>query len=932
MRLAHCIAGFVFLAGLCPATVLRAVSFYHADIVVYGDSPSAVTAAIELAGSRHDVLLVSPSMHVGGMMVEGLGYQDTDSRSGNGAPIGGLAREFYLRVAKVYTPSSTTPRYAFEAKVAEAVIDAWLVEKGVRQLRGRRLSEAPNAIRKNGTRITELTLDDGTRVAGRVFVDGTVEGDLMAFAGVTYTWGREGNAQYGETINGIINPTTANQYAVNVDPYVTPGVPSSGVLTGVQNEPVGVNGTGDLASMGYCFRLPLTKNPANKISITAPPGYQVATYELYRRYLAAGGMNDWLDGPGPIDASTTTKVFDLGSWHDLSANLYGRNHAYPDGTYAQRQQIYNEHKNFTQGLIYYLSTDPAVPASVRNEWSRWGLCADEFTDNGGWPRRLYVRAARRMVSDYVITEADVRATAIGSLVPRPAAADPVGLSYWPPDLHNARTVIRNGKVYNEGATFDLGNYRPFGIAFRALVPRRAECTNLIVPSALSSSYVGYGAVRLEWTFMVLGQSAGIAAAWALDRDADVQDVAYASLQPLLIAGGQVLSLDGTATGPEVIVDNTDAGVTLAGTWTPSTFYSGYYGTNYLHDGDTGKGTKSIRFTPTLPSAGTYRVYARWSADSTRSAAVPVDVAHAAGLAAVSVNQQQNSNTWNLLGTWPFNAGTGGYVLIRNTNTTGYVIADAVRFVRVGGLPQVSIAAASARTDEGSATAGLLKVTRSGDLSASLTVNLAIAGTATAGVDYAALPSTLTFAAGAGVVSLNVQTLADGLIEGNETVIVSLAAGDGYTQGAAASATVQVVDKAFDGWRYARFSPAETANPLVSAATADPDGNGVPNLLEFAFGAEPDVAFAGPPCEMNYRADGANVTMELTAWRRRDLGGYVVTPQISTDLQFWTTVGNEGVVLDYDAARDRLRILYAIPVPEAASRFFARLQVRPAGSQ
>lgn len=521
----------------------RQDSSYHGDIVVYGDSPSAVTAAVELAGTGYDVILISPAVHVGGMLIEGLGHQDTDSRSGNGAPVGGLAREFYLRVALAYAPDATSPCYEFEPKVAEAVIDAWLAEKGVRQLRGRRLAESPNAVDKMGARIVALTLEDGSHVTGRVFIDGTVEGDLMAFAGVSYTWGREGNAKYGETINGVLNPTTASQYHVKVDPYVTPGVLASGVIVGVQDEAMGENGAADQASMGYCFRLPLTKNPANKIPIIAPEGYCASDYELYRRYFAAGGMNDWLDGPGDIDSSTTTKRFDLGSWHDLSGNLYGRNHGYPNGSYAARQAIYTEHKNFTAGLLYFLSHDPSVPEAARAEWSRWGLCADEFTDNGGWPRRLYVRCARRMVSDYVITEADVRRVAVGLLVPNPPVDDPVGVTYWPADLHHARTVIRDGAVHNEGAIFDLGNYRPFGIAYRALVPKRAECTNLLVPSALSSSYVGYGAVRLEWVFMVLGQSAAAAAACAFDHDIDVQDVNYRELRTALLRGGQVLSLD-----------------------------------------------------------------------------------------------------------------------------------------------------------------------------------------------------------------------------------------------------------------------------------------------------------------------------------------------------------------------------------------------------
>jgi len=524
--------------SLVLCSLAHAAENRKADIVVYGDSPSALSAAIELAESSHDVLLVCPVAHVGGMMVEGLGHQDIDKRSGSGEPIGGLSIELYTRIGKAY--GNAKPRYHFESKVAQRVIDEWLDEKKVRQIRSARLSEAKDAVAKDGSRITGITLEDGSKVTGRVFIDGTVEGDLMAAAGVSYAWGREGNASYGENVGGILNPTHKDQYKVAVDPYVVPGDPSSGVIKGVQNEPVGTHGAADRAAMGFCLRLPLTKNPDNKIPITAPPGYKAADYEIYRRYLAAGGKNDWVDGPGQPDANPNKKIFDLGSWHDLSGNFYGRNHDYPTASYAKRDEIYREHKEYTQGLIHFLSTDPSVPQAIRDEWSKWGLPADEFTDNGGWPRRLYVRCGRRMISDYVITEADVRRDPIGSVTPRPPVEDPIGICWWAVDLHNARTVIRNGKVYNEGAYFDLTNYKPFGIPYRSIVPKRAECTNLLVPSALSSSYAGYGAVRLEWTFMVLGQSAAAAAGMAVEKDLAVQDVPYANLKTHLLARAQKL--------------------------------------------------------------------------------------------------------------------------------------------------------------------------------------------------------------------------------------------------------------------------------------------------------------------------------------------------------------------------------------------------------
>lgn len=897
-----------------------------ADVVVYGDSPSAFIAAIELAESRHDVLLVSPVAHIGGMMVEGLGNQDVDSRSGSGAPIGGLAAEFYLRVARAYTPGTTAPRYNFEPKIAEAVIDAWLVEKSVRQLRGKRISEATGAVRVESGKITSFLLEDGTRVAGKVFIDGTVEGDLMAFSGVTYAWGREGNAKYGENTAGVINPSTKDQYNVNVDPYVVPGNPASGVITGVQNETVGVHGSGDDSAMGFCLRLPLTKNPANKIPITAPPGYQASDYELYRRFLAAGGTNDWLDGPGAINSSTTTKLFDLGSWHNLSGNLYGRNHAYPDGSYATRQQIYEYHRSFTQGLIYFLSNDPSVPAAIRNEWSRWGLPADEFTDNGGWPRRLYVRCARRMISDYVITEADVRQNPTGTVTPAPAVADPIGLSYWPVDLHSARTVIRAGSVYNEGAYFDLSNYRPFGIPYRSIIPKRTECTNLLVPSALSSSYAGYGAVRLEWTFMVLGQSAAIAAALALDGNIPVQDVSYDALKILMLARAQRLSLASAPPtgGAEIILDNTDtSGVAITGSWSASSHFPGFYGSNYITDGNTDKGTKTIRFTPNLPRTGEYAVYTRWNSDNVRATNVPMQVVHAGGTANLTINQQQNGNTWNLLGTWTFASGTAGSLFIQNAGTNGFVIADAVRFVEILSSDQVSIASSKSHSTEDASQTGRVIVHRDGNTLGALTVNLDIGGTAKSGDDYIPIPTTVTIPTGSASAMIEVQPLADSLVEGSETVIISVMPGSGYQGGASASAVVAIADPPYDQWRRHCFN---AGNMATAGMTNDPDGDGFTNLMEFALAGDPvkhDIAGLAP--EHVVTTDGGGQAVDYNYWRRRDLTGFMLFPETSTDLVAWSAQTACGEVVDYNASSDIIRINCRFAAAVGTQSFFVRLK-------
>ncbi|MGE9290731.1 MAG: FAD-dependent oxidoreductase, partial [Puniceicoccales bacterium] len=265
-----------------------------------------------------------------------------------------------------------------------------------------------------------------------------------------------------------------------------------------------------------------------QIPFTKPSTYNPENYEIYRRYLAAGGN---LFEP---HIKLPNHKTDLGSWHDLSGNLYGYNHSWPDGTYFQRDEIYQYHRDFIAGLYWFLCTDPSVPPALKDVWKSWGLAADEFTDNDGWPRSLYIRSGRRMISDYVITEADTQG--------RASLQDSIGVAWWPPDGHHVRRIIDGGVVRNEGFFFER-NYVPFPISYRAITPKRSECTNLLVPAALSSSYVGYGSVRLEWTQMVCGQSAGLAAVQAVENQSEVQDVHYGSLRQSMIDAGQILQFD-----------------------------------------------------------------------------------------------------------------------------------------------------------------------------------------------------------------------------------------------------------------------------------------------------------------------------------------------------------------------------------------------------
>lgn len=525
-------------------------SFAHAapkdvDLCIYGGTSAGVVAAVQAAKMGKNVVLVEVGQHLGGMSVEGLGGTDIDNHAEfqNSPAVGGLALEFYRRVSAHYgkdkafdemvrTRSKVSGLWRFEPHVAEAVWEAWAKEAGITVLRGHRLKER-EGVTKDGARITALHFQNGAEVKAKVFIDATYEGDLLAFAGISMVVGREGNAKYGETKNGIRTDTNHGQFDKRIDPYRVPGDATSGVVFGVQDSALGTQGEADESIQGYCFRLCLTKNPANRIAIEKPASYDPTHYELHRRYIAAGGV---ISAPS---AGVPNGKTDPGSWHHLAGNFTGWNHRYPIASYSEREQMLRTSRDYIQGVYWFMAHDEAVPAKQRETWSAWGLCKDEFTDNGGWPRAFYVRNGRRMVSDFVLTEAHV-CKARPELI-----EDSVGLVWWPPDLHHARRIAEDGRVWNEGAVFDESkdaDWIPCGIPYRCLVPKVAECTNLLSPTCPSSSYVAYGAYRIEFTFMVAAQSAATAAVLALETGGSVQRVGYSQLREHLLLDRQILQV------------------------------------------------------------------------------------------------------------------------------------------------------------------------------------------------------------------------------------------------------------------------------------------------------------------------------------------------------------------------------------------------------
>ena len=503
------------------------------DVCILGGSEAGFTSAIQAARMGSKVVLIEPSGHPGGMMVEGI---HKDIRFGSAVVIGGIAREIYKAIEAHYDRKARFDSigwYArYEPKVAETIIEGFLkAELNITVIRNMRIREFGGVV-KEAAQIKSIFLENHTEIKASVYIDASIEGHLIRFANVSRASIREGNGKYNETLNGIQAVNEHKQFKVNIDPFVLPGKPESGIIHTIQDEPVGISGAPSKFIQGYCYRLVLTRNPDNMIPVARPYNYEPEVYEIYRRYLKAGGR---LFRPKAMIPNGKT---DLGSWHDLSANLYGENWMYPEGSYRVQDSVVKYHRTFTQGLIWFLQNDPSIDEKTKAEWEGWGLCKDEFTDNHGWPRRLYIRSAIRMISDYVITEHH------SSIDLPDTVTDAVAIAWWPPDMHHARRIIKNGYAYNEGFSH-VGkntNWKPYRISYRAMIPFRNECQNLITPTCLSSSYVGYAAIRIMPTFMILGQSAGAAASLVSTQNIAVQDLSYSKLNKSLSESGQILSI------------------------------------------------------------------------------------------------------------------------------------------------------------------------------------------------------------------------------------------------------------------------------------------------------------------------------------------------------------------------------------------------------
>lgn len=523
---------------------------YKADVIIYGGTSAAVTAAVEVIQSGKTAIIVSPDIHIGGLSSGGLGFTDT----GNKATIGGLSREFYHRVWLHYNDTASwkwekhdeygnkgqgTPAmdganrtmWIFEPHVAEKVFEDFISEYKIPVYRDEWLNRETGVVTKNG-KIVSITTISGKTFKGKMFIDATYEGDLMASAGVTYTVGREACSEYNEQWNGVQAGVYHHKhyFKSDISPYVIQNDPNSGLLPYVSSEPIQPNCSGDDKIQAFCFRLCMSNHPENRVPFEKPENYDPKNYELLARVFEAG-WDEWFEKYDMIPNRKT----DTNNHGPFSTDFIGMNYDYPEASYERRKEIIEEHENYQKGLLHFVTTDERVPEKIRNEMSRWGLAKDEFTDNGNWPHQLYIREARRMIGHYVTTENEV----LGKV----NVEDPVGMGSYTMDSHNIqRYVTDQGYVQNEG---DVGVHpkKPYKISYGSIIPKKEECTNLLVPVCVSSSHIAFGSIRMEPVFMILGQSAAIAACLAIDRKKAVQDVDYILLQERMLRKKQIIKIE-----------------------------------------------------------------------------------------------------------------------------------------------------------------------------------------------------------------------------------------------------------------------------------------------------------------------------------------------------------------------------------------------------
>lgn len=635
------------------------------DLCIYGATSAGVTAAYTASHAGKSVLLIDPGTRIGGLSSGGLGQTDI----GNKYVVTGVALDFYRKIGKYYNGFE---QWIFEPKVAESVFKNYLSNSTTEQMLGYRLVEVKTDNRLiKSIAVTPSESKDNQQivVSAKMFMDCTYEGDLLAKAGVSYHVGRESNATYGETINGV-QLLDGHQFPDGVDPYKIKGSASSGLLWGINDESVKINGTGDNKVQAYNYRIALTNIPENRITITQPDHYDPAKYELLKRQKEIQPWKSMQDVF--IWSLMPNGKTDINNRNGFSTDMIGMNWDYPEADYFKRKEIIKAHEDYTKGLLYFVANDPSVPMAIRDEFKKWGYPRDEYVDNGNWSPQLYVREARRMIGDVVMTEHHCQG--------HEKVNDGIGFAAYTMDSHNCDRVVVNGMVKNEG-NVEVGGFSPFPISYRSIVPKKEEINNLLVPVCLSASHIAFGSIRMEPVFMVLAQSAAVAACLAIDQKLSIQDVDVNRIRQILKTNAKA---DGRQADYIIQVENTEL-VELRGNWIKSAKKG--YGMSYQEAHNDPSAT--ARFSPGKDFvAGKYKLYSYFpkTAESVPSGLFKVftgkqSIEKKINFKEVNI-QGQTTSTWVEVGEYTFESGSKKPFVEISSNAQGVLAANALIWVPI----------------------------------------------------------------------------------------------------------------------------------------------------------------------------------------------------------------------------------------------------------
>jgi hypothetical protein len=674
------------LVALFIGLAVSARAATQVDVIVYGATPGGFCAAIAAAREGASVLLLEPTAHVGGVNTGGLCFSDSNQTVRS--TMLGLFEEWHLRVEAEYQSIGVALPYrvrekdhkpwTYEPHVAAKATLEMLAQAGVRVL----TRQVLKSVTKDATRLTSLHTEDG-EFGAKVFIDCTYEGDLMAASGVGWTIGREGRQEFDESLAG--------------KQYPKPKMPVTGLdadgkpLPLVTTTDAGPEAFGDRNVMVYSFRLCVTKDAANRVPFPPPAHYDPARFEVVRRYLTQEKrpVLPWDLYPLPgnkFDANN-------GIGKQFSMGLVGAGNGWSEADQKERAAIWEAHRQYTLEFYHFLTTDASVPEGIREEMKQLGLCRDEFAESEHWSPQLYVREGRRMVGEYVVSQKDI--------MEQPEKADAIIVSSFPIDSHDCQRVGKPGFVVDEGTILPVRmpgrkHGHPYHIPYRAITPKAAECTNLLVPVALSCTHVGLSSIRVEPTWMILGQSAGIAAALSVEMGGTVQSLPYPALRKRLLAQGQVLDLPllpeiapepkveaglPLKTLPGIVLDDSQA--ELRGTWIHSSNFNPHVGAGYVHDDRRGDGESTAVFTLQVQQTAVYELRMAYSAHETRAKKVPLLVQNGPNTVELFVDQTvplPPGDAFRGVGRVSLQKGLETTITLRNTGTDGFVILDALQLL------------------------------------------------------------------------------------------------------------------------------------------------------------------------------------------------------------------------------------------------------------